>query len=110
MPDLTSAQLQAIQQLITDPLRAAVRAEMQAGHDRLASAVEKVADQLASHMTEALNRDRAHDHRIEIIEQRITRLEHFRGRVLIVYGALTMLLSFAWTMLEEYLPTSLRRR
>lgn len=110
MPDLTAPQLEAIQRLITDPLRQAVRTEMQAGHDRLAAAVEKVAGQLSTHITDALAREHDRDRRIEIIEQRVTRLEHFRGRVLIVYGFLTMLLSLAWRCVDNYLAAAFRRR
>ena len=110
MPDLTAPQLEAVQRLITDPLREAVRTEMQAGHDRLAAAVEKVANQLATHMTDALSREHAHARLLNQLDERVARLEHFRGRVLIVYGALTMLLSFAWSMVQEYVSGVMRRR
>jgi hypothetical protein len=110
MPDqLTTNQLEAIQRLISDPLRQAVRAEMQAGHERLAAAIEKVADQLAGHVAEALRHDTTRDSRLSAIEHRLTALERFRGRVLIVYAALTLLVSLAWELLREWLAGTLRK-
>lgn len=111
MPDqLTTSQLEAIQRLISDPLRQAVRAEMQAGHERLAAAIEKVADQLAAHVAEALRHDTSRDTRLSQIERRLGALERFRGRVLIVYAALTLLLSFAWEIVREWVAGTLHRR
>ena len=111
MPEhLNSTQLDAIQRLICEPLREAVRTEMAAGHERLATAIERVADQLAGHIADALRRERAWDARVESLERRVTALERFRGRILIVYAALTVLLSFAWSVLREFLLGTLRRR
>jgi len=111
MPDqLTTPQLEAIQRLIIQPLLDAVRVEMQAGHERLAAAIEKVADRLAAHVADETSRDRARDGRIETLERRVGALERFRGRVLVVYGVLTMLLSFAWSLLRDWLVEPGRRR
>ena len=102
MPPLTSDQLDSIQRLLSEPLRQAVRAEMQAGHDRLAAAINNVAEQLGNYMTENINRERARETRLESLERRVATLERFRGKVLIVYGALTLFLSFAWSVLREW--------
>ena len=103
MPDLTTPQLEAIQRLITEPLRQAVRTEMQAGHERLALAIEKVADQLTSHVADALRQGHTRDARIDSLEHRVTALERFRGRVLIVYGALALLFSLIWSLFREWI-------
>jgi hypothetical protein len=108
--DLTAPQLEAIQRLISEPLRLAVRAEMQAGHERLAAAVEKLADQFAAHVAETLRRDRARDTRLESLEQRVAALERFRGKVLIVYGVLTIALSFCWSVVREWMLAIARRK
>lgn len=111
MPDqLTTNQLEAVQRLISEPLRQTVRAEMQVGHERLAAAIEKVADQLAAHIAEVLRHDITRDARLAALEHRVTALERFRGRVLIVYAGLTLLFSFAWELLREWIAGSLRRR
>ena len=110
MPDqLTTNQLEAVQRLISEPLRQAVRAEMQAGHERLAAAIERVADQLAGHIAQVLRQDHARDARLAALEHRVSALERFRGRVLIVYAALTLLLSLAWELVREWIAGSLRR-
>ena len=110
MPDLTTPQLEAIQRLITEPLRQAVRVEMQAGHERLAAAVERVAEQLEAHRRDAHARDSAREQRVELLERRVLVLERFRGRVLLVYAALTVLFSFAWSILRDWLVSAGRRK
>ena len=109
-PSLTTDQLEAVQRLICEPLRQAVRAEMQAGHEQVTAAVAKLADQLAAHVNEAIRRDRAQGARIDLMEHRIGTLERFRGRVLVVYGVLTLIFSFAWSVLREWLLEISRRR
>jgi hypothetical protein len=110
MPDLTTTQLETIQRLLSEPLRQAVRAEMQAGHERLAAAIEKVAEQLAAHISESLRRERARDGRIDVLETRVAALERFRGRVLLVYAALSVILSIAWSIFREWIASLTHRR
>jgi hypothetical protein len=109
MPPLTADQLDSIQRLLSEPLRQAVRTEMQAGNDRLASAIERVAQQLADHVADNLRRERAREGRLESLERRVVILENFRGRVLIVYAALTVALSFAWSVFRDWI-TGLSRK
>lgn len=104
MPDqLTTAQLEAIQRLIIEPLRCTVRAEMQSGHDRLTAAIEKVASRLANHTSGTLAVERSLDRRLTVLESRVAVLERFRARVLIVYGALTVLFSFLWSFVRDWI-------
>ena len=109
MPPLTSDQLEAIQRLLSDPLRQAVRAEMQAGHDRLAAAIDRVAEQLGRHMADNTRREHARELRLETLEHRVATLERFRARVLIVYAALTFAMSFAWSLFSEWLGGKIRK-
>jgi hypothetical protein len=111
MPDqLTTNQLEAVQRLISEPLRQTVRLEMQAAHERLAAAIEKVADQLATHVADVVRHDHARDARLAAIERRVTALERFRGRVLVVYAGLTLLVSLAWELLREWIAGAARHR
>lgn len=110
MPPLTTDQLDAIQRLLAEPLRQAVRAEMQAGHERLAASIEKVAEHLAAHVEAALARDRARDGRVDAVEHRVATLEAFRGKVLVVYAAGAFALSFAWSLLREWAAGIVRKR
>ena len=110
MPDLTTPQLEAIQRLISEPLRQAVRAEMQAGHERLAGTIEKVAQNLADHISHAATRQRDWDAQLLALDRRVTALERFRGKVLLVYGALVVLISAAWSLVREWLVAGLRKR
>ena len=110
MPPLTTDQLDAIQRLLAEPLRQAVRAEMQAGHDRLASSIERVAGQLASHIAQIARRERARDGRLDALERRVATLEAFRGKVLVVYAFATLVLSFAWSLLREWIAGVLRSK
>ena len=107
--DLTSTQLDSIQRLLSDPLREAVRGEMQAGQERLTAAIEKLADQLAAHVADCLRRDRARGVRLESLHMRLDALDRFRGKVLIVYGALTILLSFGWSLARDRLAALVRK-
>jgi hypothetical protein len=108
--DLTTGQLDAIQRLLSEPLRQAVRAEMQSGHERLTAAIEKLAEQLAGHIADTLRRDRLRETRLDALERRVAALERFRGKVLIVYAALTLLLSFGWSILREWATGFARKR
>jgi hypothetical protein len=109
MPPLTSDQLDSIQRLLSDPLRQAVRTEMQAGHDRLAAAIERVSEQLGNHIAENVRRERARDTRLESLEHRVVMLEGFRAKVLIVYAALTFALSFAWSIFRDWIAGNAKK-
>jgi hypothetical protein len=110
MPPLTTDQLEAIQRLLAEPLRQAVRAEMQAGHERLAGAIEKVAEHLAAHVADTAARDRARGARLDAIDRRVATLEAFRGKVLLVYGAGAFALSFAWSLTRDWVVGVIRRK
>ena len=111
MPDqLTTNQLEAVQRLISEPLRQTVRLEMQAAHERLAGAIEKVADQLATHVAEVLRLDHVRDARLAALEHRVTALERFRGRIIVVYTALTLAVSFLWSLAQEWLISGIRKK
>jgi len=111
MPDqLTTPQLETIQRLLVDPLREAVRTEMQAGHDRLAVAIEKVADQLTQHAAITTQNELARDARITRLETRVTMLERFRGKMLAGYTALVLVCSLAWELLRDWVIGSMHRR
>ena len=111
MPDhLNTTQLEAIQRLVCDPLRETVRAEMQAGHDRLTGAIEKVAEQLAAHVAETVRLEHLREDRIENLERRVTELERLRGKVLLVYAFLAVALSLAWSLVRDWLIALVRRR
>jgi hypothetical protein len=109
MPPLTSDQLDAIQRLLSDPLRQAVRAEMQAGHDRLTAAIERVGEQLGNHIADNLRRERARETRLETLEHRVATLEGFRAKVLIVYAALTFAMSFAWSVFRDWMAGNVKK-
>ena len=104
MPPLNTPQLEAIQRLLTDPLRQTVRAEMQAGHDRLASAIQQVTDQLTQHAAASIDAHRAQSARTDQLDRRLTALERFRAKVLLVYSFLTLLCTVAWSALKDWLP------
>jgi hypothetical protein len=108
MPNLTTSQLESIQRLITEPLRTTVRAEMQAGHDRLTAAVDKVANQLSQHASASIEAHRAQGVRVDQIDRRVGTLERFRGRVLLVYTFLTVICTVAWSALRDWLPHNRR--
>ena len=107
---LTTDQLDAIQRLLAEPLRQAVRAEMEAGHDRLAASIERVAEQLAAHAADFVARERARDRRLDALERRVATLEAFRGKVLVVYAFGTIALSFAWSLLRDWAVGIVRRK
>ena len=109
MPPLTTDQLDAIQRLLSEPLRQAVRTEMQAAHDRLAGSIDKVVEQLGNHIADNLRRERARETRLDSIERRVATLENFRGKVLIVYAALTLAISFAWSVFRDWLTGIARK-
>ena len=111
MPDqITTPQLETIQRLLVDPLRQTVRTEMQAGHDRLASAIEKVADQLSQHATLTSQNEIARDARIARLESRVTTLEQFRGRMRAGYTALVLVCSLVWEFVRDWVISSMHRK
>ena len=107
MPPLTTPELEVIQRLLVDPLRQAVRAEMQAGHERLSSAVEKLAEQLAQHIASSIQSELAHNARLARVEKRLSTLEQFRGRMLAGYAVLVLICSVAWSLLRDWIVSAL---
>jgi hypothetical protein len=111
MPEsLTTVQLETIQRLLVDPLRETVRTELQAGHERLTGAIEKVADQLARHVAASVQNELARDVRITRLEKRVATLEKFRGRLLAAYTALVLLCSLAWSLVRDWIVNNVHRR
>jgi hypothetical protein len=103
MAPLTTPELEVIQRLLVDPLRDAVRTEMQAGHERLAQAIEKVAEQLAQHVAAEMQNELARDARIARLEKRVTMLEQFRGRMLAGYTLLVLICSVVWSIVRDWI-------
>jgi len=111
MPDLlTTVQLETIQRLLVDPLRETVRTELQAGHERLTLAIERVADQLAQHVAASMQNELARDVRLARLEKRVATLEKFRGRLLAAYTALVLLCSLVWSLVRDWIVSNVHRR
>jgi hypothetical protein len=113
LPPLTTPELETIQRLLVDPLRDAVRTELQAGHERLTLAIEKVAEQLAQHIAVEAQNALAQDVRLTRLEKRVTLLEQFRGRMLAGYAVLVLICSAAWSIVRDWIvnaASSLHRR
>jgi ferritin-like metal-binding protein YciE len=94
MSDIRADQLESIQRLLVDPLRDAVKTEIQLSHDRLAAAVEKLADRLAGHI------DRT-EKRIATVEREVSRLRSFRKRLVAIYGVITVILGLLWSAVKD---------
>ena len=94
MNEIRAEQLESIQRLLVEPLRDAVKAEIQASHDRLAAAVERVADQLAGHIERT-------EKRVVTIEREVSRLRSFRTRVVAIYGVISMILGLLWSAVRD---------
>jgi biotin-(acetyl-CoA carboxylase) ligase len=105
MPPLSTPQLESLHRLLIDPLRETVRTEIQLGHDRLAASIEKVADHLSTHITTTQESNRIRDTRADHLDRRLALLERFRGKVLVVYAALTLFCTLAWSLLHDYITT-----
>jgi hypothetical protein len=94
MIDLNPEQLESIRHLLVDPLRETVKTEIQLSHDRLAAAVDKLADRLAGHI------DR-NEKRASAMEREIGRLRAFRHRIAVVYGAVMVVLTLVWAVVRD---------
>ena len=94
MTHLTAEQLEAIRRLLVDPLREAVRSEIQLSHDRLASAVEKLADRLADHIERT-------EKRVAATERAVLRLRFFRHRLVAIYGVVVVIVSLARSVFRD---------
>ena len=94
MTELTAEQLESIRRLLVDPVRDAVKSEIQLSHDRLASAVERLGDHVSGHIERT-------EKRLVTVEREIGRLRSFRRRVVAGYGAITILVSAVWTVFRE---------
>ena len=94
MNNLTTEQLEAIRRLLVDPLRETVKSEIQLSHDRLGSAVEKLADRLADHIQRT-------EKRVAATERDVLRLRFFRHRLVAIYGAVVVIVSLAWSVIRD---------
>jgi hypothetical protein len=103
MPDLTPAQLESLRRLLIDPLRETIKQELQINHDRLTSAIEKLADRLTTHAQSA-------EKRVATVEREIARQRTFRRRLVAVYGVMALLLSVVWSFLRDRLLSKLYGR
>ena len=103
MSDLTTPQLDSIRRLLLDPLREAVRAEVELGHDRLRQTIEQLADQVAAHAQSQSQRDTESTRRLAALEAQATRNSAFQSRVLVVYGFIAMGLSLLWSIVRDRL-------
>src|SRR5690349_22927238 len=103
MPDLRPDQLESIRRLLLDPLREAVRAELQLSHARLTSAIES----LTERMTDYTHRT---DRRLLAVERETARLRSFRRRLVAVYGAAAFVVTVVWSLLRDKLLSKLGGR
>jgi hypothetical protein len=103
---LTPTQLESLQRLLLDPLKQTIRTEIQSGQDRLNTAIEKVADHLQTHITTTTESNRQRDAQQNQQDHRLRTLERFRGKILVVYAALTLLSTLAWSLLHDYLTST----
>ena len=94
MSEIRADQLESIQRLLVEPLRDAVKAEIQSSHDRLAAALENVADQLAGHIERS-------EKRVAAIEHEVSRLRTFRRRVVAIYGVISIILGMLWSLVRD---------
>ena len=103
MPDLRPDQLESIRRLLLDPLRDAVRAELQLSHDRLTSAI----DSLTQRVTDYTHRT---DRRLQLVERETLRLRNFRRRLVAIYGAAALVVTVLWSVVREKLLSTLGGR
>lgn len=94
MPPLNAEQLQAVQRLLLEPLRDTIKAELQVSLDRLASSIDRLAEEMRSHRTQT-------EHRIEPLERELARQKRFRRKLAGIYGVIAVLLSAAWALIRE---------
>ena len=99
--DLTSEQLESIRRLLIDPLRDAVKAEVELGHGRLRQAVEQLSAQVTAHAESNARASAEASRRLVAVETELTKFRSFRSRVLVVYTFLAAGLSLLWSILRE---------
>ena len=99
--DLNAEQLESIRRLLIDPLRDAVKAEVELGHGRLRQAVEQLAAQVAAHAEANHQRATETTRRLVMVEAEVTKFGPFRNRVLVVYGFLAAGLSLIWSIVRD---------
>jgi hypothetical protein len=85
--------LRAINDLITDPLKELVAERIDAGHDRLARALETVGRDLARHIADTAAAATVRDAEVKAIKEEISALKGFRLYLTVVYGVITVILS-----------------
>lgn len=92
MSDLSATQLEQVQRLVTAPLQATVRAEMETGHEKLAGAIDRLGDRLAGHLSDHKKLER----RVDDIDRRVTSLERFRVALNAGWAVVTSAVSIGW--------------
>jgi hypothetical protein len=103
MPELRPDQLESIRRLLLEPLRDAVRAELELSHERLAGAIESLAQRVADY-TQRIDR------RLGVVERETMRLRNFRRRVVAIYGAGAFVVTLLWSLVREKLLSKLGGR
>jgi hypothetical protein len=96
MSDLNSEQLDAIRRLLIEPLREAVRQELRLTHQRMAASIDKLGERVTGQVAN-------HERRLAAVERLTAQFKTFRRRIIAVYGALTLILSIAWSLVRERL-------
>lgn len=96
MTPLSSDHLESIQHLLVEPLREAVRAEMSAGHERLADVLRQMGERLDGYIERT-------DRRLVAAERDIARLRAFRHRVVAIYSTLSVIASMLWSFMKDKL-------
>ncbi len=94
MPPLSTNQLESIRRLLLDPLRETIKAEIAQSHDRLASTLDRLAEDFATHADQT-------ERRIALIDRELARQKSFRRKLAGLYAALTVLLSLAWSVARD---------
>ena len=102
-PDLTTPQLDSIHRLLIEPLREAVKAEVELGHDRLRQAIDQLAAQVAAQSSSQQQREEETTRRLTELEQQTARYGAMQSRLLVVYGFIAMGLSLVWSIVRDRL-------
>ena len=102
MKPLDADALRAIKELIAEPLMEQVSTSMDAGHDRLAAAIERVGARLADHVAATAVAARDRDAELAALRERVGRLERFKRHLAVVYAAVALVAGTAWGVLVDW--------
>ena len=108
--ELNTQQLESIHRLLIEPLREAVKAEVELSQDRLRRAVDQLSAQLTAHIQSQGQRTDDASNRLTALEATTTRYAAMQSRVLVVYGFLAMALSLVWSIIRDRLVSRLTGR